>query len=166
MRSILTKWATILVSAISFLAIGYGFSFYMPIIGDPFLDMVSSQSDVLARLEEMDAEAKAAHIDMTLWLDMAYPIAYAICFGGLVLRAFPRGGALLAIPAFLGGGFDITENIIQLMALNGETGLIGMKAFLTPAKFALVVAAGFLALVSILVMLVRRFTQKNGEANG
>ncbi|MEO1475571.1 MAG: hypothetical protein AAFS13_04240, partial [Pseudomonadota bacterium] len=76
MRSILTKWITILVSAVAFLAIGYGFSFYMPIIGDPFLDMVSSRSDVLARLEEMDAEVKAAHIDMTLWLDMAYPIAY------------------------------------------------------------------------------------------
>ncbi|MEM9668574.1 MAG: hypothetical protein AAF950_06570 [Pseudomonadota bacterium] len=147
MRRILTSWPVILVSGAAFLAIGYGFSLYMPQTGEPILDTLASQSDVLARLEAMDDSQKAAHIEMTLLLDMLYPIAYAVLLGGLAMKAFPKAGWWLAVPAFLGCSADLIENMIQLMALQGNTSLLGLKAILTPAKFILLVIAVLLVVV-------------------
>ncbi|MEO1405396.1 MAG: hypothetical protein AAFV54_02755 [Pseudomonadota bacterium] len=152
MRSILMSWPVIIASTIAFLAIGYTFSLYAPQTGEPILDMVASQADVLARLDAMDADQKAAHFQMTLIADMLYPVAYAIMLGCLAMRAFPKAGWWLAIPAFVAGGFDIVENIVQLMALQGSVGLVGLKAFLTPGKFLLVVCSALLVIVCWLVV--------------
>lgn len=152
MRHLLTSWPIIILSAVAFFAIGYGFSLYSAQTGEPILDMLASPADVLARLDAMTAEQKAAHAEMTLALDMLYPIAYAILLAGLVMKAFPNFGWWLAIPAFAACGLDIVENIIQLMALQGSIGLVGFKAFLTPTKFLFALIAVLLALVSWLTV--------------
>ncbi|MEO0881895.1 MAG: hypothetical protein AAFY34_04105 [Pseudomonadota bacterium] len=152
MRRVLTSWPLIIVSTIAFFVIGYSFSVYAPRIGGPILDVLASRSDVLARLEAMDAAQMSAHFEMTLFADMLYPVAYALMLGGLAMRAFPKAGWWLAVPAFAAGGADIAENIVQLMALQGSVGLVGLKAFLTPTKFLLLVASAILVIVCWLVV--------------
>ncbi|MEM8634313.1 MAG: hypothetical protein AAGF33_04985 [Pseudomonadota bacterium] len=152
MRRVLTSWPVIILSAVAFLAIGYSFSIYAPQTGEPILDMIASRADVLARLDAMDADQKAVHFQMTLLPDTFYPIAYALLLAGLAMRAFPEAGWWLAIPAFAAGGIDIIENIVQLMALQGSVGLVGLKAVLTPAKFILFVCSALMVLVCWLLV--------------
>ncbi len=152
----LTKTSTLTLLLLTFMALILGFSIFTEATGGIILDTIGPVSDAQALLASMSEAQKLAHFRLTLWLDMLFPLAYGGLFAGLTLRYFQTYGKWLVLPALLVIPVDITENIIQLLALSGSESLLGVKALLTPTKFILFQLSAGLALISVLVAAARR----------
>jgi hypothetical protein len=159
-NSWLTKTTTLAFLLLTFMALMLGFRIFTEATGgitlDTILDTIGPVSDAQALLASMSEAQKLAHFRLTLWLDMLFPLAYGGLFAGLTLRYFQTYGKWLVLPALLVIPVDITENIIQLLALSGSESLLGVKALLTPTKFILFQLSAGLALTSVLVAAARR----------
>lgn len=135
------------------LAISIGIFLWTPSTGGSLLDYIASVSDVQDRLQQMNAAQKNSHFLLTSLLDMLFPIVYGSLLAGLVLQSFGKARFWLAIPALLAIPVDLSENVIQLLALKGYEVLLPIKAILTPAKVILVfVLAIPIALVAFINM--------------
>ena len=110
------------------------------------IDAVSSPDHVREILAGMTAEQKGAHAWITGTLDVAYPFAYGGLFAGVALRFFPRYGYYLSIPALLAIPVDLTEGVVQILALTETTDWLSIKAFVTPIKMILFLTAVVIAL--------------------
>ncbi len=152
----LTKTSTLTLLLLTFMALILGFSIFTEATGGIILDTIGPVSDAQALLASMSEAQKLAHFRLTLWLDMLFPLAYGGLFAGLTLRYFQTYGKWLVLPALLVIPVDITENVIQLLALSGSESLLGVKALLTPTKFILFQLSAGLALISVLVAAARR----------
>lgn len=147
---LLQRTATLLALLVMFVALTAALFLWRPFVGGTFLDSVSLVADSEALLASMSAVQKRSHYQMTLYLDMLYPLIYGGLFAGVTLKCYGRAGAWLAIPAMVVVPVDIAENVIQLQALAGHQGWLQGKEFLTPAKVALFVVAALIALAAIL----------------
>lgn len=150
MFDFLRRPVIIILSLAVAVALVFGFQAWLPSVGGEILDRVESVSDSTALLSSMTDAQKDSHFWMTLLLDYAFPLAYGAFFAGLALRFPGKLGVVLAIPAFLVFGADVTENTVQLVALKGDLSLLHTKEFLTPAKFLLFNVAALVALASLL----------------
>ena len=155
-NSWLTKTTTLAFLLLTFMALILGFSIFTEATGGIILDTIGPVSDTQALLASMSEAQKLAHFRLTLWLDMLFPLAYGGLFAGLTLRYFQTYGKWLVLPALLVIPVDITENVIQMLALSGSESLLGIKALLTPTKFILFQLSAGLALTSIIVAAARR----------
>ena len=102
-----------------------------------FIDAVSSPQQARAIVSEMTAEQRAAHAWITGTVDAAYPLAYGCLFAGVALRFFPVAGIYLALLPLAAIPVDLLEGVIQILALTATADVLGLKAVVTPLKFAL-----------------------------
>ncbi|MEM8780169.1 MAG: hypothetical protein AAGF26_15110 [Cyanobacteria bacterium P01_G01_bin.49] len=138
------------------LAISLGIFFWTPRTGGSLLDFLSSVSEVQERLQQMSAAQKNSHFLLTLLLDMPFPIVYGSFLAGLVLESFGKTKKWLLIPALLAIPVDLSENVIQLLALRGYEALLSVKAILTPTKMILVFAMAIPIALAALINLIRQ----------
>lgn len=124
-----------------------------PWVGGEFLDLLADSDAVLCRLEEMSESQRDAHRAITLTIDSVYPLLYGAFLIGIVWRLTSANWRWLVTPAILAVVLDFTENLIQVVALSGETGLLGLKELATPFKFACVITALAIAAVLLVVRL-------------
>jgi hypothetical protein len=127
---------------------------FLPVIqalGGPLLDTVLTGGAAHKRLAELSASQRDLHFWTTALLDSLYPFAY----GNLCLTLARRGPPLwtrrLAWLTLAGVLADLSENIVQLLALVGTADYLTTKNWLTPAKFGLVTLAETLAVLGVLV---------------
>ena len=157
MRRFLTKSSTLWILAVVQVAIGAGFFF----IGDHFefslLDEVYSLDVVQAKLEALSSEQKRIHTITTATLDTMYPLAYGGMFVGLAWRFLGPAGSYAAIPGLAVIPIDLTENSVQILALNGVRDVLVYKSWLTPMKFGLFLTAAIIALIAVGVAVRRKF---------
>ena len=151
----ISKTSTLTFLLLVTIALVACFSAFIPSTGGVILDNMGPVTEAQALLGSMSEAQKLAHFRITLWLDMAFPLAYGGLFAGLTLRNFKTYGKWLALPALLVIPVDIIENIIQLVALSGSEDLLGVKSLLTPTKFMLFNVAGSISLFSIALAVVR-----------
>lgn len=164
MLNMLSRTSVLVGLFIAMMAIGYSFSFVQEAAGGALLDMLGSGAEAKARLAEMSAEQKQAHLWGTVINDTAYPLAYGGLFAGLVWRFAGTLRRWFVIPALAVIVVDLAENATQAMALAGNEALIGLKDILTPAKFGLFMLAALLVLVSVGLAIARRMRTGSDEA--
>ncbi len=113
------------------------------------------RADVIAaHVRAMSAEQRTVHAWMTATLDVAYPLAYGAFFLGAALRFFDH--RWLALPALLVVPVDLAEGVTQVLLLNGNMNVLGLKTILTPLKFAFYLPALAIALVGLICAAIRR----------
>lgn len=136
---------------IAFLGLTIAFFVLRQKVGGEILDNIGPVSKVKKQISEMSRTQKKLHLLMTIFLDFPYPLVYGTFFVGLTLRGFGEIGYWwLSIPALLVVPIDLTENIIQIMALSGNESLLREKAVINPIKFFLFYTAVFISLLSFL----------------
>ena len=136
------------------LVIGVGFSLFRPMVGGALLDMTSDPEAARTIIATMSDAQRTAHAWVTVLLDTAYPLAYGAFLGGLALRFFGRFGRYAALPALGVVIIDLTENLVQVLALAGWVDALDAKAWLTPLKFGLFFLAVGLAVIALLIGVV------------
>ena len=125
----LSFFATVLIT-LSFQAISRQFNLVL-------LDGISNPADARAVITGMTEYQRNIHIWITATLDVAYPAAYGALFIGSAYRFFPSKAFLLCIPAIVCVPIDLSEGVVQILALSGNFNFIALKAVLTPAKVLL-----------------------------
>ncbi|NNC35945.1 MAG: hypothetical protein EX271_01965 [Acidimicrobiales bacterium] len=116
--------------------LGASFAYFQRFVGGDLLDMATSGSDAFARLGDLTAEQRIAHVWITLVPDSLYPIAYGTFFAGATLYLAASTRPILAVPALVTVVADFSENIVQILALSGHENLLAAKSVLTPLKFS------------------------------
>ena len=155
----LARTPVIWISFVAMLLIGAGFGLCRPVVGGAFLDMTSDPDAARNIIAAMTGAQRTAHAWVTVLLDTAYPLAYGGFLGGLALRFFGRFGPYAALPALGVVIVDLTENLVQVLALADWADALDAKAWLTPLKFGLFFLAAGIAILALgigLVNLIRK----------
>lgn len=121
------------------------------------IDEMREPDKIRAHIAAFSEQQKQVHIWVTAKLDVTYPLVYGGLFVGLVWRFLGPPGRLLALPGLAVIPIDLTEGVIQIMALSGNDAVVDHKAWVTPIKLGLFVLAAIFAIVAIAVALRRRF---------
>ncbi len=157
----LSRTPVLIFMLAAFLLIGYSFAWVQAGIGEgPLLDMINSGVEARDRIAAMTDAQRARHLFGTLVNDMVYPLAYGGLLAGLAFRFGGGRGRLLAIPAIATVIVDVTENIVQALALTGTADVLAAKDLLTPLKFGLFILAAMIALGVIIWAVIGRVTKK------
>ena len=152
--SFLARTPVIWTSFALMLVIGAGFSLCRPMVGGAFLDMTSDPEIARTMIATMSGAQRAAHAWVTVLLDTAYPLVYGAFLGGLALRFFGQFGKYAALPALGVVIVDLTENLVQVLALADWVDALDAKAWLTPLKFGLFFLAAGIAIIALVIGLV------------
>jgi len=142
------------------IVIGAGFGVFNKAAGGTFLDVTASAVQAREILAGMTAEQRDVHFWVTVLLDTAYPLAYGGFLAGMALRFFGSYGKAAAVPAFATIIVDLTENMVQALALKGSADVLDAKEWLTPLKFGLFSLAAAIALVALIIAIVNLFRRK------
>lgn len=142
------------------IVIGAGFGVFNKAVGGTFLDMTASAVQAREILAGMTAEQRDVHFWVTVLLDTSYPLAYGGFMAGMALRFFGSYGKAAALPAFATIIVDLTENMVQALALKGTADVLDAKEWLTPLKFGLFFLAAAIALVALIIAIVNLFRRK------
>lgn len=123
-------------------------TFFAPGTGGTLLDFQLTGDAAQEALMAIKSRPNAVgiHLYLSAGVDMVYPLAYGAFVGGLCLRYGGPRGWVYALPIFGAVGFDIVENLVQVQALAGNTGMLSAKTFLTPPKFILAAVGSLIAL--------------------
>ncbi|MEM6555666.1 MAG: hypothetical protein AAF642_07325 [Pseudomonadota bacterium] len=130
-----------------------GFGVVMWIWDFHIIDEISHPESISTHIAAMSETQRVVHAWMTATLDVAYPLTYGPLFAGLALKWFKPA---LAIPAFAVIPTDLAEGYVQVTALLGDESLLWMKAYLTPLKLALFLAAIIISICALVVWFRRR----------
>ena len=125
------------------------------VIGGALLDMKLTIPDTAARLAEMTAAQRRAHLWVTLDLDTIYLLAYGGFLAGFAARFAGRHAIVIAVPALLLILADFGENMLIAACLTGHEALLPAKVAATQVKWFLFLLALALALGSGLTAFVR-----------
>ena len=128
------------------------------------LDEIYSLDDVRNVLNKMSEEQKVAHIWITATLDLIYPVIFGALLAGLTLRLLPKYGLYLVGPAIIGVFLDLSENVVQILALLDFHSLLGAKAILTPGKMALFLVAFLIVIIGFLKWLLLKIKPQSAQA--
>lgn len=120
------------------------------------LDGVSDPTEVRAAIVGMSEYQRYVHIWITATLDVAHPTAYGALFIGSAYRFFPTKALLLCIPTIVCVPVDLTEGILQILALAGNFDFIELKGVLTPLKILLFVLGLLVTVAGWLKWLLER----------
>ncbi len=129
------------------LIITFAFQVIILEFGLTLLDGITDPVEVRAAISGMSDSQRHFHAWMTATLDVAYPVAYGALFIGSAYRFFPSTGLLMSLPAIVCIPVDLTEGVVQVLALIGSADLTESKAILTPLKQLLFVS-GFLVTIA------------------
>ncbi|MGB2176941.1 MAG: hypothetical protein ACPH9E_03300, partial [Hyphomonas sp.] len=119
MTDFLKRTSVIWTLFVLMIVIGAGFGVFNKAVGGTFLDMTASAVQAREILAGMTAEQRDVHFWVTVLLDTAYPLAYGGFLAGMALRFFGSYGKAAAVPAFATIIVDLTENMVQALALKG-----------------------------------------------
>lgn len=122
-------------------AVGFMLFHSKPLVGGVFLDEIFHYQESISLINGMTLSQKTAHIRLSLFADMLFPLCYGLFLTGLAIRVYSNTTPWLVSPALLAIGVDILENIIQVAALLDHTGVLVYKPFLTSVKYALILVA-------------------------
>lgn len=154
-KAFLTRRSVLWGSFIIFMLLNLGFFFWIPHVGGVILD--ESWGEGMQRIyNSMTPDQRRAHGWMTLILDMPYPLAYGVWYAGLVLKAFPKLGWWIALPALVTIPIDLTENTTQVLALLGGMDVLSLKNIVTPLKLVFFISASLIALAALVLLVMRR----------
>ena len=142
------------------IVIGAGFGVFNKAVGGTLLDMSASAVQAREIVAGMTADQRDAHFWVTVLLDTAYPLAYGGFLAGMALRFFGSYGKVAAVPAFATIIVDLTENMVQALALKGSADVLDAKEWLTPLKFGLFFLAAAIGLVALIIAIVNLFRRK------
>ena len=151
-------WGSLVLSIL----VGAGFGLFHGAVGGVYLDTLASGAACRDVINAMTDGERTAHFWVTVLLDTAYPLTYGAFFAGMALRFLGRFGRVAALPAFAVAIVDLTENMVQALALSGAADALGSKAWLTPLKFGLFGLAALIALVALIIALVRLMRRRAG----
>ena len=113
----------------------YGFSYFNRLVGDTYLDTLASSDKVQKTIRLMSPAQRRAHFWITATLDTIYPIAYGGLLIGFAMCMAGRYKRWAIIATFITIVADFLENVVQMLALKGNTTVIAAKALLTPVKY-------------------------------
>lgn len=130
-----------------------GFGIIMHIWEFALVDEMSDPDAIRAHIGAMTDLQRTVHAWTTATLDVAYPLTYGPLFAGLTLRAFD---ARFALPAWLVIPTDLSEGVVQVLAMSGNLDPLWLKAWLTPAKLVLFLLAMLIAIAALIVDIRRR----------
>lgn len=139
-----------------------GFDYVRRTYGLTLLDGLSDPNEARALIAEMSEAQKQVHLWTTGILDVIFPLAYGGLFVGLAWRFFGSAGSLLALPGLAVVPIDLTEGVVQILALGGSEDVLVHKVWVTPLKFGLFIAAAVVAVAALGVALAR-FVRRRGE---
>ncbi|MEM7637806.1 MAG: hypothetical protein AAF269_01990 [Pseudomonadota bacterium] len=155
MIHLLTQPRTLWILFILFVLETIGFGVVMWIWDFHIIDEMSHPESISAHIAAMSETQRVVHAWMTATLDVAYPLTYGPLFAGLALQRFKPA---FAIPAVAVIPTDLAEGYVQVTALLGDDSLLWMKAYLTPLKLALFIAAMGIAIAALVVWFRNRKT--------
>lgn len=135
-----------------------GFVSIMKVYDFLLIDEMWNPDEIAAHISALSEQQKRAHIWTTATLDVLYPIVYGCFFVGMSWRFFGRPGRWLAVPGIATVPFDLTEGVIQIMALSGRYDVIVHKAWATPWKLGLFITASVITLAALAVAIRRKFS--------
>ena len=160
----LTRTPVIIGFFIAMLIVGLSFGLVRNAVGGPLLDLIWTGAGAEARLAEMSAGERQAHVWGTLINDTLYPLAYGGFLAGLAGRfAGERWQGWVMLLPLATVLLDFSENTVQVLALSGAPDLLALKSILTPAKFGLLGLSTLLALGLALAALVRWLMRRGAE---
>ena len=123
-------------------------------LGLTLLDGIASPSRAREILDQMSQNHKKAHVWITGTLDVAFPLSYGGLFAGSTLRFFPEYGIYLALPALLAIIADLTEGVIQILALTDTADFLDLKKYVTPFKFGMGIIGLVIAFAGLVLSLI------------
>ena len=165
MRQWLTKGWVLWTLFILQILIGASFGLIMGHWDFQLIDSISDPAKASAVIAGLTDMQRTVHIWTTATLDVAYPLAYGGLFAGLALRFLGKAGKWLSLPAFAAIPADVSEGVVQVLALTGTEGVIGAKAILTPLKFGLFMVAALIALLAVIVAIINIFRKPKKETD-
>ena len=155
MRAFLTKSSTLWILFMLFVLETIAFGVIMYIWDFHVIDEMSNPDAIRQHIEEMSTLQRQVHAWTTATLDVAYPLTYGPLFAGLALRSLRP---LYALPAVTVIPVDLIEGAVQVLALTGTQDLIWLKAYVTPTKLVLFIAAMAIAGIALFLHIRRRKT--------
>lgn len=127
------------------------------------LDGIRDPEIARAILSGLTPEQVIGHIWFTVTIDVLLPFAVAGLFASAILLSFERVGPYLAGLVLMAIPIDLSEGIVQWLALTDTADLLSLKFYSTPVK-KLCYDMGFLLSVFgllkwLILMLKARFTE-------
>ena len=119
------------------------------------IDEMYKPDQIIAHIDALTPVQRKAHAWMTGTLDVVYPFAYGSFFIGMAKRHFIKHGNWLAIPSVLVIPFDLFEGLTQIILLNGNYSVVGLKQIFTPVKLGLFSIGLAIALAAIIITIYR-----------
>ncbi|MEP6342880.1 MAG: hypothetical protein ABJ275_06145 [Maricaulaceae bacterium] len=123
------------------------FAVVMAVWDFQIIDEMSDPTLIKAHIEAMSEGQRAVHAVMTGTLDVAYPLTYGALFAGVALKVFRP---TFTVPSLLVVPVDLTEGVVQVMALNGDMSGLWLKSYVTPLKLILFVGAIVIAILALI----------------
>ena len=133
----LTRPRTIWLAFVLTLILTAIFGLVMHIWNFQIIDEMWNPARVAAHIDLMSPEQRRAHAWLTGTVDVLYPFSYTALFLGMAMKYFPSAGWKLYAPIILTIPFDLTEGLVQILALSGYEAVIPIKAVVTPIKLIL-----------------------------
>ena len=152
----------ITISFVLMLLCGLGFGIFADSYGGVLMDLAMDEEGALATLAGLTPEQKNSHFWVTVLLDSAYPLCYGAFFVGAIARLAGKHRVWAIWPNLIGVDCDYAENIVQAMALSGNTDWLWLKDFVAPVKMAaLAIGVLFIIGFGIRALLNRKKINRN-----
>ena len=156
--SFLTRPRTIWLAFFLTLTLTAIFGIVMQIWQFQIIDEMWNPAKITAHIEAMSPVQRKVHAWLTGTVDVLYPFAYTALFLGMAKKYFPGAGWKLYAPIVATIPFDLTEGLVQVLALNGYEAVIPVKAVVTPIKLILF-TFGLIVFLCAVVRAMRRSRQ-------
>jgi len=113
----------------------------------------------------MSDPQKQAHTWITAVPDSLYPIAYGSFFAGATLTLSGGSKIWTVVPAVLTMIADFCENLVQVLALNGQENLLLAKSIITPIKFTMFIVMGITLITFILIACIKYVKRRSNSSH-
>ena len=132
-------FALLVLETLGFVAIMLTWDFHV-------IDEMSDPSKIKTHIQRMSETQRYVHTVMTATLDVAYPFTYGALLAGLALKVFRP---IFTAPSIMVIPVDLSEGVVQVLALRGHMEFLWLKAYLTPLKLSLFVSAAMIAIYAV-----------------
>ena len=150
------------ISFIATLVITVLFQIVVGQTGITLLDTIFDPEQSRAAVAAMSESQRVVHAWTTATLDVAYPAAYGAWFVGSAYKFFPKVAGVIAGLIYALVGIDLSEGVVQVLALVDITDWLDSKALLTSAKYALFNFALLMVVAGWLIWVYQKIRGQGG----